>query len=1196
MATTSEIQVTEAYIGLLGRAPDPAGLAYWAAQLDAAIAAGEDAAVALKKLTKDITLNAEWTTGLGANDVSTQAGADALVQGMYTNLFGRDATAADKTYWSAELMNGTTTASEMAVQLIQGAQANANTTDADVLGYKQEAATYYVENVAQADFTKTNAGTAVSGVNGPITLQSSKDATDALVTGTGSTINLTTATDTITMTMGDDTVNGTVGTGATYGGEAISDPNAGDEDVLNLSGDATAITLGTVSNVETVNFSLEKQFGSTFTITSTGVVGGTMNVTTAPTTTVAGVTVTGSQLLNTVNLGSNLTTTNVLGTGAGVIDMNDSNASQVSISTDAALTTLSIDDINDKGVAVTMANDASVSLTLKGDDGANDAASVSANNAVALNLSGGANSVDDLTLSGNTNDVTYTVTNAVAADLDVTLTGAKDITLKGTQAMFTGSKLADSSTGTATLDVTTMGGDLDLTNWAVIDMVDLSADAAGRTVTVNSGQNVKVSANQGGTLVLDDADSGNDASVTITLDGGTDNALTAGVINTKDFGSVTVNADNQTVTGLSMDTKTAGNDAALTIAGTNDVSGAALDTGVKNLTVNVGDLSLTGNVAGNDISLTTSNDDLTVTGTTTAANGGSIVVSATDTATLTGNVAADNSGAGETVDITGDTIVLGGTVAGYTVDLTANNDTTGVSTTANTITAATDVTIDGGKWTITGDITATAGTIYVSGDAAVNANGDTLTAPSGIYVTSTGARGATDLGTVVSPVVNAQAAGNDVDLILNGNAGPVTVLTNTGADQVTLNDNVAFTVNTGEGNDVVVISDAGATSVINTGGGADTASGTETAALTLSMGAGDDTYTPAAASGVSADMGEGTADKVVLGGVNISAGTGQITNYEIMDISGGAGQIDSNQFANDNTFQVTGANTLTITVDTTATTVDASNLTFDIGAVANLAIAGSAANDTITGSAVVDVITSGGAGANGGDTMSGGGGADTITGDSGHDTINGGEAADILGGAAGNDTINGDAGVDKITGGDGKDTLTGGAGADQYIYTEIGDGAATVTITSIATDANNFVVSTSEADAVTYVQADDNILIDGNLEAALEAAGATADSSAALDFNAAGIFVIRAGEAKLDDNDFGDISDIATAVNSLTVNNAAANDEVLFTIENAAGTNTALYYWKDVNGNGDIDVGDKIALLAVFSDDDFVVADIDVTP
>ena len=44
MATSSEIQVTEAYIGLLGRAPDPAGLAYWAAELDAAIAAGTSAA------------------------------------------------------------------------------------------------------------------------------------------------------------------------------------------------------------------------------------------------------------------------------------------------------------------------------------------------------------------------------------------------------------------------------------------------------------------------------------------------------------------------------------------------------------------------------------------------------------------------------------------------------------------------------------------------------------------------------------------------------------------------------------------------------------------------------------------------------------------------------------------------------------------------------------------------------------------------------------------------------------------------------------------------------------------------------------------------------------------------------------------------------------------------------------------------
>ena len=50
MATTSEIQVTEAYIGLLGRAPDPDGLAYWVKQYDAAVAAGQDSTIALKKL------------------------------------------------------------------------------------------------------------------------------------------------------------------------------------------------------------------------------------------------------------------------------------------------------------------------------------------------------------------------------------------------------------------------------------------------------------------------------------------------------------------------------------------------------------------------------------------------------------------------------------------------------------------------------------------------------------------------------------------------------------------------------------------------------------------------------------------------------------------------------------------------------------------------------------------------------------------------------------------------------------------------------------------------------------------------------------------------------------------------------------------------------------------------------------------
>ena len=119
MATTSEIEVTKAYIGLLGRAPDPAGLAYWVAELDAAIADGQSAAVALKKLTNDITLSDEWDSGIGAQDGSTVTGSENIVTSMYDNLFDRVATQAELDYWAPKIVSGEFTPSEMAVALIR---------------------------------------------------------------------------------------------------------------------------------------------------------------------------------------------------------------------------------------------------------------------------------------------------------------------------------------------------------------------------------------------------------------------------------------------------------------------------------------------------------------------------------------------------------------------------------------------------------------------------------------------------------------------------------------------------------------------------------------------------------------------------------------------------------------------------------------------------------------------------------------------------------------------------------------------------------------------------------------------------------------------------------------------------------------------------------------------------------------------
>ena len=178
-AFESEVKITEAYIGLLGRAPDPAGLAYWSGELQSLVASGQDVDIALKKLTNDITLTPEWIGGGGSGGSAYQSAAETVVANMYTNLFSRPATSNDLAYWSVELTSRRVTESEMVVLLIQGAQQKGNA-DSERLGFKREAASYYVSKVPQARFSRTTATEAVRGVYDEFTLQASKNVTDSL--------------------------------------------------------------------------------------------------------------------------------------------------------------------------------------------------------------------------------------------------------------------------------------------------------------------------------------------------------------------------------------------------------------------------------------------------------------------------------------------------------------------------------------------------------------------------------------------------------------------------------------------------------------------------------------------------------------------------------------------------------------------------------------------------------------------------------------------------------------------------------------------------------------------------------------------------------------------------------------------------------------------------------------------------------
>ena len=998
MATTSEIQVTEAYIGLLGRAPDPAGLAYWAKQLDDAIAAGEDAAVALKKLTNDITLSAEWDAGIGAQDASTQSGADSIVASMYTNLFGRAATTADKAYWSAELVAGTTTASEMAVQLIQGA----STTDAGTLGFKQEAATYYVETVVQADFNKTNAASAVSSVDSPLSLQTSKDATDALATGAGS--SLVVGTDTITMTLGDDTVTGDVKAGAYVDDTTeVSDASTSDADTLTLAATGD-FAFGTTNNVETININAATSFGDEFDIDFAKVDNdtGTVNVTTAPTVTIAGVEVGGQQDIDLENVRSDVNTTTVQDVD---IDF-DSNAAVENVAhtvtVDATADTINITGANDAGITLIMANDAagSQSVTIAGEDGTNDAVTISANNTVALDLN---QTVANATLSGNTNEVTYTITNtdnAVVTDSTITLTGSQNITIKADADELTGSNLVNSATGTETINVTASTGTaLDLSKAALVDNLELSFDASGDTVTVKSGQAVELSANQSGTLIIEEAGTAAaGGSLAITLDGGTDSAFTAGEINTDHFEALSVNAGNNTVTGLIIDTgDQAGNDADVTIVGTNDITfadsgGESIDAAAENVTVNAKSVTLSGDIGGNDISVTATSGVISAAGQNiVAVDGGSITLSATGPVTAaTVHVDVADIDAGEDIVISGNDVDITSTIKAHDVTLTATNDSE-TSTLGGALTVGGDLKFTDGGWDVNAAVGVT-GTLTISGDAEVDVAGGVVTAAAGVVITSTN-----DVdfeGTLITPVLNAASASGAISVDFDGNTAAVTSLTGSGNDTIELDDAVVFTVNSGDGVDTITVTDVAAGTVINSAGGADTIDDNDDGVVfTVSTGAGNDNISVVDGSDATYDAGD---DYDTL---TIAAGTYQDDTFLFKNVEkvvlGGGVTIDSAQLDNDNTFLMSGAQTLTVLAEA-ADTVDLSNITFDPNAIGNFTITGSAGADTIIGSAVVDNLDPG----------------------------------------AGNDTITLGTGIDHInytTGADGVDTVTDfTSGTDQY--------------------------------------------------------------------------------------------------------------------------------------------------------------------
>jgi hypothetical protein len=216
-------------------------------------------------------------------------------------------------------------------------------------------------------------------------------------------------------------------------------------------------------------------------------------------------------------------------------------------------------------------------------------------------------------------------------------------------------------------------------------------------------------------------------------------------------------------------------------------------------------------------------------------------------------------------------------------------------------------------------------------------------------------------------------------------------------------------------------------------------------------------------------------------------------------------------------------------------------------------------------------------------------------------TLTGGSAGDVIVAGGGADTINGGGGNDQITAGTGVDTVAVGAGVDTIIFTEILDGlSALVVITHATSTADDFTATAgTTVDSITtdWAVASDFIKIDGNLEAALEASAADvaiANNGANLNYNANGIAILTGTSATLAADNFGDVSDVIAKFNASNGNptNKATGDEILFTLEGNTANLTGLYYLKQGDNDGDISVGDSLALLAIIADDTLTTTEV----
>ena len=208
-------KIIQLYVGYLGRAPDPEGLAHYKAKLDA----GETIEQFAAEFANSVEAKAKYPYLL-LSEIGLAPDSTSFVNSIYQNLFGRDAEEAGSNFWKARLESGESTVAAFVMDIANGAQDNDTANDKTALAKKVAAAKEFTTQLAIAgiqwnDQIKEASVGIIANVDASSTADGEggweADIAEKLAETGGERFKLTDGDDLVVGTPGNDTISGVIG-------------------------------------------------------------------------------------------------------------------------------------------------------------------------------------------------------------------------------------------------------------------------------------------------------------------------------------------------------------------------------------------------------------------------------------------------------------------------------------------------------------------------------------------------------------------------------------------------------------------------------------------------------------------------------------------------------------------------------------------------------------------------------------------------------------------------------------------------------------------------------------------------------------------------------------------------------------------------------------------------------------------------